>query len=71
MKKLISTAIAIFTLATAMAQVKFNLIVNAQPPAQLSEWGNRREVLTLIATAQGAAGAQFKIKPRSKQQMAP
>jgi hypothetical protein len=66
MKKLISTALAIFIVATAMAQIKFNLIVNAQPPAQLSEWGNRREVLTLIATGQGAAGNQFKIKTEIK-----
>ncbi len=67
MKKLISTAIAIFIVATAMAQIKFNLIVNAQPPAQLSEWGNRREVLTLIVTGQGAAGGgQFKIKTEIK-----
>ena len=66
MKKLISTAIAIFIVATAMAQIRFTLIVNAQPPAQLSEWGNRREVLTLIVTAQGTIGGQFKIKTEIK-----
>jgi hypothetical protein len=66
MKKIISAAIAIFIVTTAMAQVKFNLIVNAQPPAQLSEWGNRREVLTLIVTTQGALGLQYKIKTEIK-----
>lgn len=69
MKKLISTVISIFIVATAMAQtpIKFNFaILNAQPPAQLSEWGNRREVLTLIATGQGAIGGQFKIKTEIK-----
>ncbi len=67
MKKLISTAIAIFIVATAMSQIKFNLIVNAQPPAQLSEWGNKREVLMLIVTGQGpAGGGQFKIKTEIK-----
>jgi len=66
MKKIISTAIAVLIVATGMAQVKFNLIVNAQPPAQLSEWGNRREVLTLIVTGQGAAGNQYKIKTEIK-----
>jgi hypothetical protein len=66
MKKLISTVFAIFIVATGTAQVKFNLIVNAQPPAQLSEWGNRREVLTVIVSAQGAIGAQYKVKTEIK-----
>jgi hypothetical protein len=68
MKKIITAAIAIFIVATGMAQVKFNLIVNAQPPAQLSEWGNKREVLTLIVTGQPGApgGGQFKIKTEIK-----
>ncbi len=66
MKKIIAAAIAIFIVATGLAQVKFNLIVNAQPPAQLSEWGNRREVLTLIVTTQGAPGLQYKIKTEIK-----
>lgn len=69
MKKLITTAIAIFIVANVMAQVKFNFaVLNAQPPAQLSEWGNRREVLTLIVTGgqPGAPGGQFKIKTEIK-----
>ena len=66
MKKLIASIIAVFIITTAIAQIKFNLIVNAQPPAQLTDWGNRREVLTLIVTAQGAIGAQFKIKTEIK-----
>ena len=66
MKKLIASIIAIFIITTAIAQIKFNLIVNAQPPAQLTDWSNRREVLTLIVTAQGAIGAQFKIKTEIK-----
>ena len=66
MKKIFLTTIIIFSAAISMAQVRFNLIVNAQPPAQLTEWSNRREVLTLIVTAQGAIGAQFKIKTEIK-----
>lgn len=68
MKKLISTAVALFIVANVMAQIKFNLIVSAQPPAQLSEWGNRREVLTLLVTGQPGApgGGQFKIKTEIK-----
>lgn len=67
MKKLISTALAIFIVTTAMAQIKLNLIVNAQPPAQLTEWGNRREVLTAIVSAQGIpSGFQYKLKTEIK-----
>ena len=66
MKKLIITSLAIFIVATAMAQIRFNLIINAQPPAQLSEWGNRREVLTLIVTGQPGAVGQYKIKTEIK-----
>jgi len=67
MKKLIASIITIFIVANATAQIKFNLIVSAQPPAQLSEWSNRREVLTVVVTAQGVpAGFQYKIKTEIK-----
>jgi hypothetical protein len=66
MKKLIITSIIIFSCTSSWAQLISNLIVNAQPPAQLSEWGNRREVLTLVVTGQGAAGGSFKIKTEIK-----
>jgi hypothetical protein len=66
MKKILFAVIVIFISATGNAQLLSNLIVNAQPPAQLSEWGNRREVLTLIVSAPGAVGAQFKLKTEIK-----
>ena len=66
MKKIFLTTAAIIFTTICMAQVKFNLIVNAQPPAQLSEWGNRREVLMVMVTAQGAIGAQYKVKTEIK-----
>lgn len=66
MKKTVFSAITILITATAVAQLNSNLIVNAQPPAQLSEWGNRREVLTLIVSAPGAVGVQFKLKTEIK-----
>ena len=67
MKKILLTTIAIIITTICTAQVKFNFaILNTQPPAQLSEWGNRREVLTLLATGQGAIGGQFKIKTEIK-----
>ena len=70
MKKIIFAAIFICISATGMAQIRIvtNLIVNAQPPAQLSEWGNRREVLMLIVTGPPGVpgGGSFKIKTEIK-----
>ena len=66
MKKILLTTAAIIFTTICIAQVKFTLIVNAQPPAQLSEWGNRRDVLMVMVTAQGAIGAQYKVKTEIK-----
>lgn len=66
MKKILFTAIATFIYTVSTAQLTLNLIVNAQPPAQLSEWGNRREVFTLIVTAPGAVAGPFKLKTEIK-----
>lgn len=52
--------------SASAAQINSNLILMTQPPAQLSEWGNRREVLTFILSAPGAVGGQFKIKAELK-----
>ena len=65
MKKILFVLLILFISATGNAQLISNLIVNAQPPAQLSEWGNRREVLVLIVTAPGAART-FKLKTEIK-----
>ena len=66
MKKIFLLIISAFLFSVAPAQINSNLIVQAQPPAQLSEWGNRREVLTLILSAPGAVGALFKLKTEIK-----
>ena len=66
MKKILFAAIVLFICSTGTAQLTSNLIVNAQPPAQLSEWGNRREVLVLIVSAPGAVAGPFKIKTEIK-----
>lgn len=66
MKKILAIAITTFIYTAVPAQFTSNLIVNAQPPAQLSEWGNRREVLTLIITAPGAIAGPFKLKTEIK-----
>lgn len=66
---MIRTAFSIllsFLLTAATAQITSNLILAAKPPAQLSEWGSRREVLTLILNGQGVPVTQFKIKAEIK-----
>ena len=66
MKKILFTAITAFIYTIAVGQLTSNLILQAQPPAQLSEWGNRREVLTLIVSAPGAIAGPFKLKTEIK-----
>ncbi|MBN8698868.1 MAG: hypothetical protein J0L54_04600 [Chitinophagales bacterium] len=66
MKKIILTILSICFLFTATAQIISNLVLMAKPPAQLSEWGSRREVLTLILNGQGVPVTQFKIKAEIK-----
>ncbi|MBS1752563.1 MAG: hypothetical protein KF741_02380 [Ferruginibacter sp.] len=66
MKKIIYSIITAITCIAGYAQVNTNLILMAQPPAQLSEWGNRREVLTLIVSSPGIIIDQFKIKAEIK-----
>ncbi len=67
MKKILFAAMALFVSSAATAQqLTSNLIVQAQPPAQLSEWGNRREVLLLIVRSQGTIGTSFKLKTEIK-----
>ncbi len=66
MKKIFSLLISACIFSTGIAQLNISLIVNGQPPAQLSEWGNRREVLTLIVSAPGVIGESFKLKTEIK-----
>lgn len=66
MKKIFSLIITAFIFSSAAAQINSNLIMAAQPPAQLSEWGNKREVITLILSAPGAVAGQFKLKTEIK-----
>ena len=62
MKKLSTFILTIVIAASAAAQVKIDFVVlNPTPPANLSEWGTRREVMTVIVSP-GAAGGQFQFK---------
>jgi hypothetical protein len=62
MKKIYLIIAFVFITFISIAQPRLTLVVHAQPPAQLSEWTNKREILTLIVNTQGAVAGQFKIK---------
>jgi hypothetical protein len=62
MKKIYLIIAFVFIAFISIAQPRLTLVVHAQPPAQLSEWTNKREILTLIVNTQGAVAGQFKIK---------
>lgn len=62
MKKIFFAILILFTAQAAWCQLKIDLVLSATPPAQLTEWGNRRDVLMLIVTSQPGFRADFKIK---------
>ena len=67
MKKLILfTITAMISLAVTAQQLKIELILSTTPPATLTEWGNRREILTCIVSGQPGLAADFKIKAEIK-----
>ena len=66
MKKIFLVAIACCIAAALSAQIKLTLVLNATPPAQLSEWGTRREVLMLIVAPPPGFISDFKIKTEIK-----
>lgn len=67
MQKLILVSFFILAAATGFTQIDLSLFVNATPPGTLSEWGNRKEVLTyLVNYRSSGASLQVKIKTEIK-----
>ena len=67
MKKIFFLFLAGLTIVPVFAQLKADLILSTTPPANLTEWANRREVLTLIITGQpGLPPQKFIIKTEFK-----
>ncbi len=66
MKKII--AIVSFMIATQslLSQININLSLAGRPPANLSEWANRRDVLTLIMGSSQTVRFDVKIKTEIK-----
>ncbi len=59
MKKIFFLILVHFITVTVTAQISTNLVLVATPPATLSEWANRREVLTYIIN--GQQGVNFRV----------
>ncbi|HMD01111.1 MAG TPA: hypothetical protein VKH37_13200 [Ferruginibacter sp.] len=68
MKKLIISilTILIVSAADAQAQLRIDLFLNATPPANLTEWGTRKEVLQAIVPPSPGLNVQAKIKTEVK-----
>jgi hypothetical protein len=67
MKRVTLFSLLCFSAASAIAQFKLDMVLNATPPANISEWANRREILTAIVTGQpGLPPANAKIKAEIK-----
>ncbi len=66
MKKLIFLIAIFFTAETVKAQLNTTLVLAATPPATLSEWGTRKEILTYIISSQPGATFPVIIKAEIK-----
>ena len=62
MKKLSTFILTLIIVSCVTAQVKLDMVLNPTPPANLTEWGNRREVMTVIVSPGPGVALQFKIK---------
>ncbi len=63
MKRYIYILLLLVQTGSSFAQLTTTLVVSAAPPGTLSEWGNRKEVFTLIVfNSQGSAPGQALVK---------
>ena len=66
MKQLITILCFVFVIQSLTAQLNVNLSLSGRPPATLTEWGNRKDVLTLIIGPAQSQAADVKIKTSVK-----
>jgi len=66
MKKLITILCLLFAAQSLLAQLNVNLSLSGRPPANLTEWGNRKDVLTLIIGPAQSVSLDVKIKTTIK-----
>jgi len=66
MKQLLAIIFFLFSTPLLKAQINVNLSLSGRPPATLTEWGNRKDVLTLIIGPAQSQSADVKIKTTIK-----
>jgi len=66
MKKIITILFLLFATQSLLAQLNLTLALSGRPPATLTEWGNRKDVLTLIISPAQSQVADVKIKTTIK-----
>lgn len=66
MKQLLTILCFLFATTLLKAQINVNLSLSGRPPATLTEWGNRKDVLTLIIGPAQSQSADVKIKTTIK-----
>lgn len=66
MKKYATLVLLTCLFQAASAQYATTLVVSSNPPATITEWGGKKEILSYIINLQGAQGGQVKIKTEIK-----
>ena len=66
MKKIMATVGFMIAMQSLLSQININLSLAGRPPANLSEWANRRDVLTLIMGSSQTVRFDVKIKTEIK-----
>jgi hypothetical protein len=66
MKKIITLVFFIITAQSLLSQININLTLAGRPPANLSDWVNRKDVLTFIMGSSQTAQVNVKIKTEIK-----
>ena len=64
MKKIIAIVCFMLTAQLLLSQINTNLTLAGRPPARLSDWANRRDVLTLIMG--NSQGVRFDVKIKTE-----
>lgn len=66
MKKIIAIVCLMITTQSLLSQININLTLSGRPPANLTEWANRKDVLTFIMGSSTATRFDVKIKTELK-----
>jgi hypothetical protein len=66
MKKIIAIIALVLTTPYLLAQIDISMVLNGRPPANLTDWANRKDVLTFIMGGLQTVRVEVKIKTEIK-----